>query len=127
MKSKTLLLIVAFFLITTEGNCISAKAARDGAEEVLYGSNPITSRLVEQLLEKIDTDSKPLLDPAPRDMAKAKKVVNDSKRELEAKITAPDESLEDIKKRIETFLSLADSDFDPNPLSFLIEEIASKI
>ncbi|MBY0282144.1 MAG: hypothetical protein K2W94_08350 [Alphaproteobacteria bacterium] len=126
MKSKTLLLMIAFFLITTEGNCISSKAASDGAEEVLYGSEPVTSRLIAQTLEKIDVPSHPLRDPSSRNTTEAKRVIEESKKEIERKFAAPGDSLENAKKRVRDLLDLDDSTFDPNPLSFLLQEVSSQ-
>lgn len=120
--------MTAFILINQSGYCISSKAIRDGAEEVLYGEEFITSRLVIQALEKINTPSKPFVDPAPRENAEAKKIISRSKKDLEEKIdTSLADNMKVIKGRILAFLNLDDSSFDPSPLSFLIEEICSQI
>ena len=122
-------IITIFFFGIHEGHSIKLSAVRDGAEEILYGTGPITPRLIGQTLQKIDQpEANFLLSPGTRDAKKAISIIKKSKRDLEEKIDSDSESeTEDQRGRVKALFNINDPDLDPVPLSYLLEELCSKL
>jgi hypothetical protein len=121
--------------VPQEGSCTKLSAIRDAVDEVLYGSQPISSRLVEKSLKDINQpEINSFCKVETRKREKAISIVQEKKESLRKDISSDSESSSSSEGenhqavRLHQLLSVLDysSDLDPVPLSFLLEEVCAQ-
>ena len=121
--------------VSQEGSCTKLSAVRDAVDEVLYGSQPISSRLIEKSLKDINQpEVNSFSKVETRKREKAIGIVQEKKESLKKDISSDSESSSGSEGethqalRLHQLLSVLDysSGLDPVPLSFLLEEVCAQ-
>jgi hypothetical protein len=126
-KCKTIIIGMLLVFMSSQSHAVRMANVRDAAEDILYSSRDVSQKLTRQLINSIDepeTDQKIKL-LKERDNEESLEVINKSKIVLTEKINSisNDSAFFDMSQRVKTFLALDLSEFDPVPLSYLLEGI----